>query len=199
MAHERSLPIAVDLDGTLIAADLLWVSLAKLVRERPCSSVLLPWWALQGRAALKHRVGEALEWSVDVGALPYRSELVEWLAAQAAGGRTVVLATASPQRYANAVASFLGFFCDAMGSTPTRNLKAATKAAALCERFGERGFVYAGDARADWRVWERAAAAIPVSADAAFLREVRKRFEVEREFHLQWPTGGWRPPPDDHS
>ena len=49
-----------------------------------------------------------------------------------------------------------------MASDGTTNLKGQTKAEALVEKFGDKGFAYAGDSQADLPVWEAASEAIAV-------------------------------------
>ncbi len=65
------------------------------------------------------------------------------------------------------------------------NLKGAAKAAALVERFGEGGFDYVGDTRADLPVWAKAQDAWVVedgtsagAVSAAIRREPARRFPV---------------------
>jgi 4-hydroxybenzoate polyprenyltransferase len=62
------------------------------------------------------------------------------------------------------------------------NRSAHRKAALLVEKFGERGFDYAGNSRDDLPVWERARRAIVVAAPAGVHRAAAERTEVEREF-----------------
>ena len=45
-------PLCVDLDGTLIATDLLWESTLALLRTHPFDMVLLPVWLRKGRAPI---------------------------------------------------------------------------------------------------------------------------------------------------
>jgi 4-hydroxybenzoate polyprenyltransferase len=68
------------------------------------------------------------------------------------------------------------------------NLKGAAKAARLAERFGERGFAYAGNDGADLAVWSRAGAAVLVNADPQTTRRARDLVPLEREF----PRSGGR-------
>jgi hypothetical protein len=43
---DNQIPLVVDLDGTLIKTDLLWESLARLLRRNPFSIfAILFWWA----------------------------------------------------------------------------------------------------------------------------------------------------------
>jgi hypothetical protein len=49
-------PLCVDLDGTLIAGDLLWEALLALLRQRPWLLLLVPLWLLRGKAHLKEQL-----------------------------------------------------------------------------------------------------------------------------------------------
>ena len=176
------LPLAVDLDGTLIDGDLLVLSLRELVRRQPFHLVQLPFWLLRGKSRFKYMVGNAIAWSIDVTTLSYRSELVDWIRAQHERGRFTVLATASPDIYARRIAQHLGLFDEVFATTETENLVGIVKARQLVKRFGRQEFVYAGDSTKDIPVWEAAAAAIPVYAKARLSAWVQKRFSVERTF-----------------
>ena len=74
-----------------------------------------------------------------------------------------MLVTASDRRLAEAVATHLGLFDEVIASDGVRNIKGKAKAEALERRFGVKGFVYAGNARADLAVWRKAQAAILVN------------------------------------
>ncbi len=62
-------PLCVDLDGTLLRGDLLWESLALLLRDKPWLVFALPVWLMAGRAALKRRILQQVR--VPVESLPY--------------------------------------------------------------------------------------------------------------------------------
>ena len=50
-----TIPLAVDLDGTLTAADLLWETVFALIKKHPLCLFLMPFWLLRGgKARLKH-------------------------------------------------------------------------------------------------------------------------------------------------
>ena len=144
-------PLCVDLDGTLVRSDLLLESLWSLLRRRPLFVLWLPWWWARGRARLKHEIAQRA--SVDVTLLPYREELLMRLRAERSRGRRIVLATASDRLLADSVARHLGVFDETIASDGEVNLKGLAKRDALITRFGERGFDYVGDARADRVVW----------------------------------------------
>lgn len=149
-------PLCVDLDGTLIAGDLLWESVAALARTRPWLLLLLPFWLLAGKAYLKQQLASRTRLAVE--ALPYRSEVLALVRRARADGRHVVLATASNEKFAQAVADHLGLFDEVLASSDTNNLKGANKTAVLTSRYGTAGFDYVGDSEADLPVWAKARA-----------------------------------------
>ncbi len=168
-AAQASLPLCVDLDGTLVRTDTLVEGLLSLVGGLRLGALLGAF--AGGRAALKARVAAAAP--TDPALLPYNEALLDYLRAQRAAGRRIVLATAANEAVARCVADHIGLFDEVIASSATLNLKGAAKAAALVERFGRGGFVYAGDARADLGVWECAGAAVLVETSAGVAAQVR--------------------------
>jgi 4-hydroxybenzoate polyprenyltransferase len=173
-------PLVVDLDGTLVSTDTLHESVLRLLRDRPLHLLLLPLWAWRGKAALKAQIASRV--SLDVACLPYRLDFLRWLHEQKNEGRPLILCTASDQSTANAVAKHLGIFAGVLASDGHVNLAGASKATALVQRFGERGFDYAGNARVDLAVWQHARQAVVVNATASLAAAAAKRCVVERRF-----------------
>ena len=93
--------------------------------------------------------------------------------------RRIALATASDRRIADAVAAHLGLFGDVLASDGIINLKGRTKASALSRRFGARGYVYAGDSRADIPVWQAAAAGVVVGNSERLAARVARVAPIE--------------------
>jgi 4-hydroxybenzoate polyprenyltransferase/phosphoserine phosphatase len=165
------LPLCVDLDGTLINTDMLVESAVHAVSRRPSTLFALPFWLARGRAALKAKLaGRA---TIDASTLPYNEALLSFLRAERSRGRKLVLITASDRRFAEAVAAHLGLFDEVIASDGVRNIKGKTKAETLERRFGAKGFVYAGNDRADVAVWQASAAAILVNASSSVARSAR--------------------------
>jgi 4-hydroxybenzoate polyprenyltransferase len=73
-------------------------------------------------------------------------------------------------------------------ASDAENLKGARKRAALVARFGERGFEYVGDARADLTVWESAAAGSLAGASRGLRSALTQRTALARDFSV--PAGG---------
>jgi 4-hydroxybenzoate polyprenyltransferase len=147
----------VDLDGTLIASDLLWESLLRLVREHPRAIFMIPFWLMSGRAHLKRKIASLA--IPDVSRLPYRSDVLQFLQSERAQGRRMVLATASDELVAGKVADHLGLFDDRICTSGGKNLKGSDKLVAIETYCRERGlceFAYVGDSRADLPIWKAA-------------------------------------------
>lgn len=175
-----SLPLVVDLDGTLIRTDLLHESSLQFARAHPTQVLSLPAWLMQGKAVLKAKLAEQAQ--IDVTALPYHAELVAWLTEQKAAGRTLILATASDQSYAERVAAHVGLFDLVLASDGTRNLAGNNKRDALIERYGDKGFAYAGNSTTDLAVWSAAASAVVVSDSKSLIASAKELAPLERVF-----------------
>ena len=162
------IPLCVDLDGTLIKTDLLWESLARLLRRNPFQLLLVLFWWTRGRAFLKRQLVRRV--TIDPAALPYHEPFLAFLREQKAAGRKLVLVTASDRDMALPVANYVGLFDKVLGSDGKINLRGVNKLKVLIEKFGKRGFDYAGNSSADLAVWRGAREAIVVNASAAVLK-----------------------------
>lgn len=160
----RHRPLCVDLDGTLVRTDLLIESTLRLLKRAPWIVVLLPLWLVcGGRARLKREV--ALRQPVDAASLPYDRDVIAHLEERRNDGVSLVLATAADRLHADAVAGHLAIFDEVHASDGRRNLSGTEKGRVLAERFGDKGFDYAGNEGKDLAVWKRAGAAIVVGGE----------------------------------
>lgn len=173
-------PLIVDLDGTLIHTDMLHESALRVSRDRPFDVLRIPLWLLQGKAVLKRELADRS--SFDAALLPYNEALLAWLKEQRAGGRRLVLCTASDRAIADAVAGHLGVFDEVLASDGDVNLAGHRKADVLAAQYGHGGFDYVGNSSADLKVWQRARKAIVVNASAGLARKAAALCGVEREF-----------------
>lgn len=175
--------IVSDLDGTLIKSDLLFEALMLLIKSNPIYIFAIPFWVLSGRAALKDNILSKV--TIKADELPYNEELISYLKSKKEAGCKLVLATASPQNAAEIVAAHLGIFDEVYGSSRQINLKSSNKAKLLVEKYGEKGFIYAGDSKADIAVWEKAESAITVnkSIDSKFI--IEKSFTTKSKSYLK--------------
>jgi 4-hydroxybenzoate polyprenyltransferase/phosphoserine phosphatase len=179
MLGARTLPtVCVDLDGTLIAADLFWESLLRLVLKSPAVLLQLPLWALAGRAYLKRQVAARI--AIDAKTLPYRKEVLEYLRQAQARGNVLILATGSDELYARAVNQHLRLFADVVASDGVVNMSGRRKADALSERFGSGRFHYVGNDWTDLHVWSVGGSATVVAAPARLIRSLRSRVPIHK-------------------
>ncbi len=167
-APAQPVPLCVDLDGTLIQTDLLWESLARLLRRNPFRLVSVLIWWVRGRAYLKRQLVQRV--TIDPAALPYHQMFLAFLREQKAAGRKLVLVTASDRDMALPVAEHVGLFDEVLGSDGKTNLRGGNKLKVLVKKFGERGFDYAGNSSVDLAVWRGAREAIVVNASSAVLK-----------------------------
>jgi 4-hydroxybenzoate polyprenyltransferase/phosphoserine phosphatase len=174
------LPLVVDLDGTVISTDMLHESALNVLRNQPFKTLSIPFWLSQGKAVLKQNLAHRTDF--DPSLLPYNHDLLDWLKEQRAQGRKLILCTASDHSIAIAIAKHLGVFDEVMASDGTTNLAGKHKAEALEQRFGYAGFDYAGNSRADLKVWQKARRAVVVNASADLVQKVSAFCDVERVF-----------------
>ena len=173
-------PLVVDLDGTLIRTDLLIESLFSLLKRNILFLFLLPVWLLKGKAHLKNEI--AARTDIDAGLLPYHEEFLNYLRSEHAGGRRLVLATASNERFAEAVALNLGIFHDVLASNAKINLSGSAKLKHIQALYGNSGFDYAANAMVDLPLWKSANSVILVNPERGVTEAVKRQRGISRIF-----------------
>lgn len=178
--RSESVPLYVDLDGTLVATDLLHESALLLARRSPLDALKLPAWLMAGKARMKQEIARRID--IDVTGLPYRQEVLHLIAQARQEGRRVVLATASDRSIATAIAAHLGNFDAVLASDGQTNLSGRAKLAAIEADAGGpgRAFCYVGDNAVDLPIWQRASQNIVVSHTPAFAERVARRVPVHQ-------------------
>jgi 4-hydroxybenzoate polyprenyltransferase/phosphoglycolate phosphatase-like HAD superfamily hydrolase len=160
-----SIPLVVDLDGTLVRTDTLWESFFAAWARNMWLPIATLFLLFRGRAALKQTLSaRALDSRLTIATLPYNDAVLARVREARAQGRATVLATAADEKVANAVAAHLSLFDRVFASDGQTNLKAQRKTEKLVAEFGEKGFDYIGDSRADAPVWRAAREAFTVSS-----------------------------------
>ncbi len=181
-------PLVVDLDGTLLRSDLLIeTAFAELARD-PTSIFAMFHALVKGKAALKHKLGASV--GLDPATLPFDAAVLARIREASDAGRPVYLASASTQQLVAAVAAHLGFFTGWFASDETNNLSGARKAQRLVAEFGERGFDYIGNDKADLAVWARANKAIAIGTSPRVSRRLEQIAGDVEYLHRERPT--WR-------
>ncbi|WP_182509675.1 UbiA family prenyltransferase [Phyllobacterium sp. P30BS-XVII] len=164
-SSKQFVDLVVDLDGTLIATDLLWESIFQLLKKNMLYLFVLPFWALKGKGNLKHQISQRV--CIDPALLPYRRDFLEFLREEHSKGRRIVLATGAARQFAEPIAAHIGLFDAVYATDETRNLTSKLKTEFLLKTFAGRSFAYAGNSRADIPVFAAASEAIVVAPDRA--------------------------------
>lgn len=175
-----SLPLCVDLDGTLIQTDSLWESCLRLISQHPHMIFVLPLWLFLGKAGFKQKVSQRVR--LAASSLPYNTALLKYLTQQRLQNRYLVLVTAADINIAQAIADHLKIFDEVLASNGKLNLSGKNKAKCLVDKFGNKGFVYAGNATIDLSVWQSAAAAVVVNAGKKLTEQAEKITTIEETF-----------------
>ena len=175
-----TIPLVVDLDGTLIDGDTLHISLAQLTRERPWVVPVLPLIVFAGRARFKEFVSDRV--SLDPASLPYRSDVIDFVKRERATARPVVLATAAHRRIAVAVAGHLALFDSVIATDGAHNAKGDGKVQSIRAHIGGAEFDYIGDSMADVPVFRAARKSYLVCPGTDLSEAVRNGCRVEAVF-----------------
>lgn len=173
-------PLVVDLDGTLIRTDLLVESIFALLKRNILFIFLLPVWLLKSKAHLKHEIAARVD--IDARLLPYHDEFLGYLRAEHASGRRLVLATASNEKYGEAIALHLGVFQEVLASNATVNLSGGRKLEQLRALFGNHGFDYAANAMVDLPLWEAAHSALLVNPEHKVKKVAERKSHISHVF-----------------
>lgn len=147
--------LVIDLDGTLIRTDTFHEMLVKGLRSDPFLLFKVGVWLLiYNRPQAKALLGDQV--SLDPQTLPYNTDLLGAIQKAKEAGSRIVLATGTHHLLAQKIADSVGLFDEVIASHDDINMTGENKARTLVARYGEKGFIYAGDSRIDAKVWEHA-------------------------------------------
>lgn len=184
-----TVPLFVDLDGTLIRTDLLVECLWGALRRNPAVLCRFPGWLVAGRPRFKLELARC--GAPEIARLPFREHVIAFLQNEKLAGRPLILATAATRMLADAVAEHLQLFDDVLASDDRHNLKATAKLVAIqqyCTARGFPSFAYMGDSRADLAIWREAAECLAVAPPASVRRELQKLNVPVRELEAGLPV-----------
>lgn len=177
-ADLSAIPLAVDVDGTLVRTDLLYEAALQFIAKNPLRTPQLLFWLLRGRAYLKTKLGAEI--SPPIETMPLRKETLDLIRVAQAADQPVYLASASDERYLHSLADRIGGIAGVFGTTAERNLAGSAKAQRLDQEFGERGYDYVGDRAVDIAVWQHSRLRYVVAHDASLERKVQQSFSDVR-------------------
>ena len=166
IAAETRTPLVVDVDGTLLATDLLQEAALQFVAAHPLRALDIVVWLARGKSNLKARLADHADPGIE--SVPLRAEVVDLIRAAQAEHRPVYLASAADRRYVSALAERIGGIAGTFGTDETVNLSGKAKADRLVAAFGIGGYDYVGDMPADFPVWASARKQLVVAHSARF-------------------------------
>lgn len=167
----RTLPLFVDLDGTLIHSDCLWEGLLLLLRSNPLAVLMIPLWIVRGKSYFKHQV--AIRTTLNPESLPYNQQVLAYIQREKAAGRTLILATATDEIIATPIAVYIGLFDAVLATENGTNNSSTTKLAAIKTYTQDQPFEYIGNSTDDLPIWAASAHAIVVTSSPGFTEKVR--------------------------
>lgn len=151
------------------------------VTSNPLRIVLVASWALRGRRVLEEQIAKSV--AEGMSGLPITESVLRLVNDRKQEGASVVLATTSPQAWADGVAAELGVFDSAWG-TPQTIAHSGELSKLLQTEYGR--YVYVGSARAELPIWEGASEAVTITRS----RSLRARVDA-----IGIPTTHLDPPP----
>jgi 4-hydroxybenzoate polyprenyltransferase len=182
------IPLAIDLDGTLIKTDSLIESLLLLFKRNPLIVFCLLAWLPKGIAHLKRQVASRVK--LDVSSLPYHMGLLAFLRDAHHENRSLVLATGADEHIARQIADYLQIFDRIMASDGRTNLSGVAKRDRLVAEFGTAGFDYVGNSEKDLLAWQAARRAMVVGSPKGIDKARARLANVDQVFEVD--AAGWQ-------
>jgi 4-hydroxybenzoate polyprenyltransferase len=183
--NQKNTPLCVDLDGTLIKTDSLHELFLRLVKKNPLYCFAVLFWLIKSKAFLKAKLVSLVQLPAED--LPYNQDVIEYIKSQS-DNREVILVTGCNENQAKSIAEYLNLFDEVVASDTSTNMTSHNKRDYLVERFGQGGYEYIGNERADKPVWNGAGQVSIVSRENSFLKSVRNNYVVKEEFILPTPS-----------
>jgi 4-hydroxybenzoate polyprenyltransferase len=171
---EEDLPLVVDVDGTLVATDLLQEAALQFVARYPLQIYRLALWLADGKNNLKTQLAARVNPGIET--VPLRAEVLALIRDAQAIGRPVYLASASDRRYIEQLAERIGGIAGVFGTDIGTNLAGDAKSDRLVAAFGVKGYDYVGDRPIDFAVWRSARKPLVVIHSANFGAKMLRAF-----------------------
>ena len=175
-----TIPLCVDLDGTLVNTDTLWESFLQLCKKNPIVAFLSLFYIFKGKQYFKANIANKVH--LDPTCLPYNHRFMEYLKAERMQGRKLILITGTYQSIAQSVADHLGIFDEVHGTNLHTNLIGVNKEDYLVNLIGEKKFLYAGNSHDDLKVWRSSYGGIAVNTSAKLLKLAKENCTIFQVF-----------------
>ena len=141
---DQKTPLFVDLDGTFIKSDTLYESFLIAIKQNPFIIFKIFLWFAKGKMHLKSMLSQYVQ--LPVNSLPLNQEFYSFLQGEKRK-REIILATASPKKYASEFVTNYDIFSSFISTTENVNLKGKKKLNKIQQL--SRKFSYAGNSHED--------------------------------------------------
>jgi len=175
---DTDVPLCVDLDGTLLKTDTLHELIVRAIKQHWWLLLVLPFLVLKGKAQFKKALSDKIALNPEL--LPYNEDLLQYLKQEKERGRQLILVTGSYQSTAEIIAEHVGLFDEVYGTDANTNLTGSDKAKLLVEKYGDKGFDYAGNAEIDVKVWRHSRQNILVNCPDTLEEKLQQQVVFER-------------------
>lgn len=174
-----TIPLCIDLDGTFIKEDVTFLSLNLFLKDKKHSNYykyykLFLWFIQGGKSFVKFQLSKS--YSIEKNTICLNPEFYQFLYQQKNQGRILVLSTGATQRYAEEITQMYPFFTEVIASSPHFNCIGRNKATVLVQKYGLKGFDYAGNSKQDLEVWKVCRYPIAVNCPLALIKKIRRIF-----------------------
>jgi 4-hydroxybenzoate polyprenyltransferase/phosphoserine phosphatase len=171
----HGMPLFVDLDDTLIATDILWEQIIRLIFHKPYLIPSMIWFGLKGKARFKEWLSKKIDLPVEY--LPWSKAVIDYARKHKDRGGLLILSTATHENIALKINEHLGIFDAVLATNGDTNLKGSHKAQAITEynvSLNKKHYAYVGDSVSDIPIWEKATEAWMVSGRPSLESRCRK-------------------------
>jgi len=172
MNSDTTLPLFVDLDGTLIKADMLVESTFALLKKNPMYIFFLIRWLFKGKSYLKEQIASRVD--IDPSLLPYNDTFLKYLQIESASKREIILATATNEKIAHKISEHINIFTHVIASDSDTNLSGKNKLSKIYNYTKNNNFAYAGNSKKDMPIWESSSEIIVVNPEAGVENQANK-------------------------
>ena len=153
MNLNNSIPLFVDLDGTIIKEDIGQIAIKKKIKDNIFNIFgILVRFLLFGKPSVKFYVSKNFQ--VDFDKLHFNQSCINFIKEAKKLGRKIFLISGSQEIVVKVVANKLNIFDDVYGTRKNYNMISYNKVKFIHDTLGFKKFDYIGNSHQDLKVWE---------------------------------------------
>ena len=186
MSLNTSIPLFVDLDGTIIKEDIGQMAIKKKITDNFLSILnLLIRFTLFGKPSVKFYVSKNFQ--VDFDKLHFNQPCINFVKEAKKLGRKVFLISGSQEIVVKVIANKLNIFDGVYGTRKNYNMISYNKVKFIHNTLGFKKFDYIGNSHQDLKVWEYSENVIYTNVNESLLSKIKSmnknKVFIENIFH----------------